>query len=67
MQRLGSVTRVSTLSAVVKKTLIALAKKAYEALYEAEPNAFNVEALEALFHSGENESRWQQRKQKPSS
>jgi hypothetical protein len=55
------------LSAVVKKTLSALAKRAYEALYEAEPNAFNVEALEALFHSDENESRWQQRKRKPSS
>jgi hypothetical protein len=67
MQHLGSVTGVSTLSAVVKKTLSALAKRAYEALYEAEPNAFNVEALEALFHSDENESRWQQRKRKPSS
>jgi hypothetical protein len=43
------------------------AEKAYEALYEAEPNAFNVEALEALFHSGENESRWLQRKRKTSS
>lgn len=44
----------------------ALAKKAYEALDEAEPNASNVEELEALFHGVENESRQQQRKHKAS-
>ena len=59
MQCLGLVTGLSTPSAS--------AEKAYEALYEAEPIAFNIEALEVLFHCGENESHWQQRKRKPSS
>ena len=48
MQRLGLITGLSTPSAS--------AEKAYEALYEAEPIAFNIEALEVLFHCGENES-----------
>jgi hypothetical protein len=58
MQRIGLVMGVSTPSIS--------ATKAYEALYEAGPNAPNVEALEALFQSGE-ELRRQQRKRKPPS
>jgi hypothetical protein len=39
--------------------------KTYEALYEAEPNASNVEAPEALFQGDGKELRRQQRKCKP--
>ena len=48
MQRLGLDIGLSTPSVSVKKV--------YEALYEAEPNASNVEAL---FQGGRKESRWQ--------
>ena len=42
-------------------------KKAYEALYEARPNASNIEALETLFQDTGKESRRKQQKHKPSS
>jgi len=59
MQRLGSVTGSSLTSES--------AKKSYKALYEAEPSASNVEALEALFQYGGKELGQPQRKRKTSS